>query len=280
MLCTAVLHELRRRGRRKLWVMTCNPSLFDRNKDVDAVISRTAGLPEFGRRLRWNIRNPLYNTYDQAADRDVVDPDRHIISVMCSSAGIQGPISLRPYLSLSPEERVKGRRVDRQIAVQSSGMSANYAMLNKQWYPERFASVVAALRDKYNFVQLGSPTDPPLEGVLDLRGKTTFRESAAVLAESLVFVGNVGFLMHLARAVDCRSVIVYGGRESPGQSGYSCNENLFSPMPCGPCWLRNRCAYDRECMKRIQPEEVIQGIERQVARHGTMPETDSDVIGG
>jgi len=35
--------------------------------------------------------------------------------------------------------------------------------------------------------------------------------------------------MHLARAVDCRAVIVYGGRERPEISGYICNKILSPP---------------------------------------------------
>lgn len=279
LLCTAVLREMRRRGQRGTWVMTVHPSLYERNPDVHAVIPHTPGLCDFARIIGRPVHNPLYNSFDAASDRDVlVEPDRHIISAMCRAARIRGAIDLRPYLYLSDAERTAGRRVERQIAIQSSGMSASYPMLNKQWFAERFALVVATLRGSYNFVQIGTSTDPPLAGAVDLRGKTTLRQSAAVLARSMAFIGNVGFLMHLARAIECRSVIVYGGRERPDQSGYRCNENLYTAMPCAPCWVRNGCPYDRECMRRINAEEVIAAVERQVARHGTPLAVDSDCI--
>jgi hypothetical protein len=279
LLCTAVLREMRRRWSRRTWVMTAHPSLYEGNRDVDAIVPHTQGLPEFARAFRWTVRHPIYNTYDPETDRDVlVQPGRHIISIMCRAAGICGAIDLRPYIHLSDAERAGGQRVERQVAVQSSGLSASYPMLNKQWFADRFASVVEALRRSYNFVQIGSTADPLLPGVFDLRGKTTLRQSAAVLSASAAFVGNVGFLMHLARAVDCRSVIVYGGREQPSQSGYSCNENLYSPMPCAPCWVRNRCPYDRECMRRIGADAVIAAIERQVARQGTPLGVDIDLL--
>jgi ADP-heptose:LPS heptosyltransferase len=121
--------------------------------------------------------------------------------------------------------------VARQVVIQSSGLIARYPIRNKNWYAEGYQGVVSALRDRYDFVQVGSAGDPLLDGALDLRGKTSLRETAAVLAGSLAFVGQVGFLMHLARAVDCRSVIVYGGRETPAQSGTPCNENLYSRSP-------------------------------------------------
>ena len=56
------------------------------------------------------------------------------------------------------------------------------------------------------------------------------RESAAILSRSLAFVGQVGFLMHLARAVDCRSVIVYGAQLQP----FVLAIDLVNPAPCIP----------------------------------------------
>jgi ADP-heptose:LPS heptosyltransferase len=148
----------------------------------------------------------------------------------------------------------------------------------KEWFPERFQEVVSALRHKYNFVQIGLKSDPPLDGVLDMRGKTSLRQAAAIMSGSWVFVGLVGLLMHLARAVDCRSVIIFGGREAPNQSGYSCNENLFAELACSPCWRWSRCAHDRECMKMITADRVIEGIERQVSRQGQSLPVDTGFI--
>ena len=84
--------------------------------------------------------------------------------------------------------------------------------------------------------------------------------------------------MHLARAVDCRAVIVYGGRETPEQSGYRCNENLYSAVHCSPCWRLNTCPYNRMCLERIDVHHVVDALERQVARTGSALEVDTDTI--
>jgi len=139
-------------------------------------------------------------------------------------------------------------------------------MHNKQWFPARFQTVVEVLSKKYHFIQLGSLADPPLQHVRDLRGKTSLRESGAILSKATLLLGSVGFLMHLARAVECPSVIIYGGREAPWQSGYTCNKNLYSPVSCAPCWFWNRCDFDRMCMKSISADEVIEAIEEQLSR--------------
>jgi ADP-heptose:LPS heptosyltransferase len=139
-------------------------------------------------------------------------------------------------------------------------------MKNKEWLPDRLQQVVHALRGEYTLVQLGSPTDPPLDGCLDLRGKTSIRESASIIANSRIFLGQVGFLMHLTRAVDRPAVIIFGGRELPWQSGYSCNTNLVRQLPCSPCWRSSSCIneVERACMRRITVEEVVAAVRARV----------------
>jgi hypothetical protein len=197
---------------------------------------------------------------------------------MCQKAGILGSITLKPHFILHESEKEQGQVTSRQITIQTSGLTARHAMHNKNWFVEGYQEVVSSLKSKYNFVQIGSLSDPPLEGVLDLRGKTTIRQTAALLCRSLVFVGQVGLLMHLARAVDCRSVILYGGREKPSQSGYSCNENLYSEVGCSPCWRMNTCPYDMECMRRISAADVLRAVEAQVEKYGAPLICDTDTI--
>jgi ADP-heptose:LPS heptosyltransferase len=152
-------------------------------------------------------------------------------------------------------------------------------MRNKEWVPGRFQAVVNALRGEFNFVQIGATTDPVLEGALDLRGRTSLRETAAVLSASLAFVGLASAPMHIARSVNCRAVIVYGGRELPLQSGYSCNENIVNQPPCAPCWQRNLCAHDHTCMTSIAVGNVVEAIRRQSARHGSPLAVDTAEVG-
>ncbi|GJG87923.1 hypothetical protein tb265_31040 [Gemmatimonadetes bacterium T265] len=278
LLCTAIFRELRRRGRDRFWTASKYAQLYARNADVSVVAPL---LPRIGlllRRLGVQVVHPWYTSYHPAFDRDDPMPEQHLISLMCQKAGITGTVALRPYLTLGDDEVRLGRRVKRQVAIQSSGLNARHSMRNKNWLPERYQGVVSALEARYNFVQVGSVQDPPLAGALDLRGKTSLRETAAVLAGSLAFVGQVGMLMHLARAVDCRSVIVYGGRETPAQSGYPCNENLYSAVSCSPCWKLNACPYDRVCLHMVEVADVVAALERQVAQHGAALACDTDTI--
>jgi hypothetical protein len=257
-ICGVVARELRKRGSRRVWQFTRFSDLFTGNSDLVTV-------PEDPRVHRLcdliGIRH-LELTYSHP-------PRTHIISAMCAMAGIRGEVELYPRIFLSEKEKQAGKRVPgRQIAIQSANFQAHWPVRNKQWPVERFQMVADALKDDFNLVQLGTPSDPLLQGALDLRGKTTPRQLAGVLAASHVFVGLVGALMHMARAVDCRSVIVFGGREHPSQSGYAANENLYWSGACAPCWEANACDFDRMCMKEITPEVVIAAARRLAEMSG------------
>ena len=84
--------------------------------------------------------------------------------------------------------------------------------------------------------------------------------------------------MHLARAVDTRSVIIFGGREKAWQSGYPCNENLETSPACSPCWQNNNCDNQKACMSEIQSSDVLAAVNRLEERIFNPLETDSTIL--
>jgi len=236
LLCTTVLREARKRDL-PFAMMTARPELFAGNPDPT---------------------NP---------DRDVF-AFGHILAEMCRLAGLKGEVALRPYLHLTPLEHTAGRRAKRQISFQSTAAGAALPFANKEWGAGRFAEVVRNLPADLTAIQLGLASDPALPGAIDLRGKTTIREAAAVIAESEAFVGIEGFFGHLARAVDCPSVLVLGGRVGREKVGYTCNEYLSAPTPCTPCGLRNQCMHGRACLEGVSAEAVLAALTRVIARRG------------
>ena len=266
LMCSAIFRELRQRGQRRLWMMTNQPSLFASNRDVDVTLPLNWRLSAVLARSGARRIRPVYTRRNDLTDRDEPPSPRHFIAQMCYLSGVRGEVALRPYLHLTESERSAGALTAHMVVMQSSGMAARYPMRNKEWLPERFAQVAEQLRRQATIVQIGSVADPLLPGALDLRGKTSLRESAAILGNAHMFIGLAGLLMHMARAVECPSVIVYGGREDPIISGYSCNENLFTAVPCAPCWQWNRCDFGHRCMTAITADAVLAAAERLTAR--------------
>ena len=264
LLCSCIFHELKKRGARNIVMRTAHPDLFQANPDVDHIVR--SEIP-FIAPLTIHGLDFLQLIY-------YVPLHEHFLASMCRQAGIQGEIALRPYIYLREAERAAGRLFERQIVIQSAGRGAVRPMRNKEWSPDRFQLVADQLRSQAHLIQLGTLQDPPLSGALDLRGKTSLRQAAALLSHSLAFVGQVGFLMHLARAVECRSVIVYGGRETPQTTGYVANRNMVGSPPCSPCWLEDRCDFDRICLKMVTVEDVVAATLEQLGRQGSPLEVE------
>jgi hypothetical protein len=267
MMLTTIARELKRRGCRYLFINSEHPELFLGNRDVDGVAApgskrAWAFVKLAGERAMMPTYQINYNPI--TGERD--PPPEPALAYLCRKAGVTGRIDLRPYITLSDPERDWGAPYRGCIAIQSSGFSKKWLLLNKQWFPERFADVAAHLLRAHPVVQIGSPNDPPVPCTHDLRGQTSLRQLAAVLAHCRMYVGLEGTPMHMARAVDCPSVIVYGGRVRPDQIGYICNENLYNNVECAPCWLDTRCDFGRICMETIPAAAVIEAAERLLAR--------------
>jgi ADP-heptose:LPS heptosyltransferase len=133
--------------------------------------------------------------------------------------------------------------------------------------------VAETLAEGARVVQLGAASDPLLPKVIDRRGEHSFRKVASILANASLFVGMEGFLTHLARAVGCRSVVVYGGYTKPDETGYPCNENLAVDLPCSPCWEPSGCHFQRKCLDAVSVQDVLAAVERALCKRQDSLET-------
>lgn len=85
----------------------------------------------------------------------------------------------------------------------------------REWSTDRFSEMVHWLKSIHGFevILLGLANDPSAgELTLDLRGKTSLRETAAILKRCSLFVGNDSGAKHIAAAVGCPVVEINGLR--------------------------------------------------------------------
>jgi len=260
LLCTAVLREARLRGQPRV-MFTARPELFLDNHDPLAVRAIDNHYIALLRRMGRCVDSPYYVVADPANPDCEIIPPRHVIAEMCRLCGIEGSVTLRPYLHLREEEIAAAPHMNRQIAIHSTGLAAAFPYRTKEWGIERFAALAKILAHDFSLVQLGARQDPLLPDVkLDLRGRTTLREAAAVQAASLAFVGLEGFLVHLARAVDCPAIVIHGGRAPEGTYDYSANRNFHRLPACSPCGLRSNCIENMVCMTEISVADVAREV--------------------
>lgn len=281
LLLTTVAHELKKRTPAiKIWQVSHSSDILLHNPDYERIFSWVDWHLRYSRLLN-RRRARLSYAVELIPMRAEVPPEEHVLKILCRKAGINGPVELRPYYFASADESKSQKINQGQIAVQCLGKeSYSTVPMNKLWNTNKFQTVVDVLKNtfKFNIVQLGLPGDPLLSGTVDLRGKTSLREAATVIRQSAFFVGMEGLLMHLARAVNRRSVAIFGGRTHSWQIGYTCNENLDSFVECAPCWKWHDCDYERKCMTMISVEHVIAAVERLIKRLDTPIETDTAII--
>ncbi len=157
--------------------------------------------------------------------------------------------------------------------------------LARRWEPKKFAAVADALHELWGveIILVGGPGDGADEVIrhmkhtpINLIGKTTLGQLAAVLARCPQFIGADSGVVHLASAAPGIASLeaLYGpsnhlawGPWQEGQPGGA----IRSGVLCSPCsyvghtvGLRNGCEA-RTCMKLIQPEDIpgaVEGKER------------------
>ena len=271
LLCTALFKELALRNQNNTWMLSNYPDLFLNNPDINRVVEDSWKTVKYLEKFNKKPKLLYYGKWIGDIDR-IEPPKSHIINEIVVKSGIVGEISLRPYwYNRSKKDFLKNK--SSYICVQSTKTFSSTPMLNKQWSEQKLQNVVDKLSKRYNVIQLGSKNEPKINNVIDLRG-CTINETAKYLTYADFFIGQVGFLMHLARAVDTRSVIIYGGREKAWQSGYPCNQNLESDIECSPCWQNNKCDLQKKCLSNISSEMVLEAVDKLISKLGEELELD------
>ena len=137
----------------------------------------------------------------------------------------------------------------------------------KGWPPSHYERFVAAFKQRHPqvlVVQLGAKTSQPIAGAdIGLLDDTTLHEAAWILKHSLLHVDGDSGLVHLARALHTKSLVLFGPTNHEFFR-YAQNETCFSTT-CSNCWWSTRdwmrsCPRglrEPECMKSIEPADVL-----------------------
>jgi len=176
-----------------------------------------------------------------------------------------------PELNVSDEES----QAAEQILANNGLKGVNWVMLHpaarywfKAWPPERFAALGDALiKEGVQVVLIGSEHEQSVaeevmqagqQKFVSLVGKTTLRELAALMKECRVFVGNDAGPMHMAAAVSCPVVALFGPTDPAvwGPRGKSC-QVIYKGLDCRECFYPGCSRGEMSCMGQISVEEVL-----------------------
>ena len=191
------------------------------------------------------------------------NPDKHILTESLDKLGLPSEVRKPLYLVTDKERENADKRLKYfkkpYIAINTVSKESS-----KNWLPEYWTELLTSLTGSFTIIQLGEENEIEFENSVRLAGKLDLRESISILEKCSLFIGGVSFLMHAAASVGVKSVIIYGGRETPSNSGYSENINLFEKIECGPCWIHEEdgefCVNEMNCMKGIKPSLVYSTV--------------------
>jgi len=188
------------------------------------------------------------------------------------------PAPIEFGLSLPYDEDLRARAIVAEARRPLVGVILGSSWPSRIYFPESIAAVIRELaepadRSRALFpiliggaedAALGDAVVRALDGleVLNLVGRTRLRDLIGIFSECAVAFGPDCGPMHIAAAVGC-PVISLWGSTAPERSapwGYA-EFALHGEIPCHPCYLRE-CPIGRECMRRIAPAQVVALVRR------------------
>ncbi|MDN3504957.1 MAG: lipopolysaccharide heptosyltransferase II [Rhabdochlamydiaceae bacterium] len=178
------------------------------------------------------------------------------------------PSSAKPMLYITKDEKLAVKKFINPKFSKVVGINPGAAYGSaKCWLPKRFAKVAKDLIDNDDEVQViffgTQETFKMCEEicnelgprVVNLCGKTTIRELAALISQCKAFLTNDSGPMHMAAAIQVPLLALFGSTSDVKTGPYQWGEVIHKHVSCSPCYKRV-CPIDFRCMKRISSDEV------------------------
>ncbi len=140
----------------------------------------------------------------------------------------------------------------------------------KQWPSEKFSGMARELVKTYVDIKIiltgmqkdretceRVKSDIENGAVFNMAGKTSLKELAALLEKADLLVTNDTDTLHLASAVHCPVVAIFGPT-NPYRYGPVGTKNVvvYSNLDCFPCNEKRRCRRNYMCLEKISVEQV------------------------
>jgi heptosyltransferase I len=207
------------------------------------------------------------------------------------------PAPIEFGLALSAEEETQARKVIAHVPRPIVGVILGSSWPSRLYFPAAIAEVIRELAHPVEgsvalfplLIGGDDERDLAVEVMRELRGMaavnltglTKLRDLIAIFTECSVAFGPDSGPMHIAAAVGCPVVSLWGAT-APERSAPWGFEDLaiHGDIPCHPCYLR-RCPIGRECMRRIAPATVAAAVRKALAMRGQSDESrQDDVVSG
>ncbi|MCP3968566.1 MAG: glycosyltransferase family 9 protein [Lentisphaerae bacterium] len=198
----------------------------------------------------------------------ILNNGRHGITAFCDKAGIPATV-LRPRVLLTDDEKSKTEAILKQhnldktpfIIIETGTLLKNSS---KAWPLEYWKDLIPEIQKSYPEIKLIqiSPGQQSFEGVIDISGKTSFRESLHFVEKAKATLTTEGALVHASAIFNIPSVVLVSRCMDPNLSIYPNQKQIFvdEGLDCINCGIFANCPNHNKCMTQITPEQVLKAI--------------------
>jgi len=186
-----------------------------------------------------------------------------------------------PRLTLPPDARhwaaetLRHKNLPTKAALVGLNPGSTYGEA-KQWLPERFAELARKLTaDGNTVIVFGDAATGPLARaitdaatgrVIDMSGRTSITQMAALIERCSVLVTNDTGPMHVACALNVPVVAVFGSTNRTTTAPADPNATIVcADLPCSPCMQRVCPLEHHACMYAVTVEMVEQAVRAKLA---------------
>ncbi|RMH08153.1 MAG: putative lipopolysaccharide heptosyltransferase III [Nitrospirae bacterium] len=263
--CLRFYHAIRVQG------FDCVIDLTD--GDRSALLTFVTGAPlRIGFNREGRIRGRFYSRCIRAAYGEMHMLDYHaLVLPVLGLSTRSGP----PIVPLSQEDHQRAQRL-----LESCGLAhRRWIMVHpaaryrfKAWAPERFARLSDGLITLgYQVVLVGASHEKPVaeevqrhatHRLVSLVGATRLLDLAALMTRCAVFVGNDAGPLHIAAAVGCPVVGLFGPSNPAvwGPRGGNRIACLYKGLDCRACFYPGCFRGEASCMNLISVDEVMSAV--------------------
>lgn len=197
----------------------------------------------------------------------------------------------KPEIFVAESDSVKCKNLFSRLGVKdgdavvgiaaAGGLSWGKNASLKQWPAVRYARLADKIIDDTGarILLLGDVCDKPAGDIItaamknkamDLTGKTTLPELIALIKNLRLLIANDGGPLHIAAALDTKTVSIFGPVDDAVYGPYPASERhnvVKKDIACRPCYRKFRvdiCHNRKECINSITVEEVYAAARRQL----------------
>jgi ADP-heptose:LPS heptosyltransferase len=185
-------------------------------------------------------------------------------------------------VAVTDETRTWARAILAEVATPRLILNVGARWVTKRWPPEHFAEIARRAVESRGagLVAVGAPEDQPLVDelkrrlpaleIVDLCGRTTLPQLAALAAEADLFVSNDSGPLHLAGAAGARVVGIYTCTSAKLNGPYGPRARAVeTEVWCAASYLK-RCPR-LECFAELTPDKVWPAIAAQLGSEPDRP---------